>query len=217
MRTPRLNVFVAAVVLSLPLAQEAQSQERRSGPIVHSGGTVFVVAPDFPTPIDQDYRVAFDIAAPASSPDAVNSSINTVARFLNMHARNGIPAENVDEYISGAVSFDDVVEGGIPKDGWDFVCWTENGRSIIPMAAIEDAADLHNVPPVKCMGILNRDEGADACTPGILVAAKALLDEKPDPTETEVRYWLAGNLCRCTGYDKIVRAVMDAAEEMRSA
>jgi len=54
------------------------------------------------------------------------------------------------------------------------------------------------------------------CTPGFLVAAKALLEREPDPTETEVRYWLAGNLCRCTGYDKIVRAVLDAAAEMRS-
>jgi carbon-monoxide dehydrogenase small subunit len=55
------------------------------------------------------------------------------------------------------------------------------------------------------------------CTPGFLMAAKALIDRNPDPTETEVRYWLAGNLCRCTGYDKIVRAVLDAAREMRSA
>ena len=55
------------------------------------------------------------------------------------------------------------------------------------------------------------------CTPGMLVAAKALLDENPDPSETEVRFWLAGNLCRCTGYDKIVRAVMDTATEMREA
>ena len=53
------------------------------------------------------------------------------------------------------------------------------------------------------------------CTPGFLVAAKALLDKNPDPTETEVRYWLAGNLCRCTGYDKIVRAVLDTAAELR--
>ena len=53
------------------------------------------------------------------------------------------------------------------------------------------------------------------CTPGILVAAKALLEQNDDPTETEVRYWLAGNLCRCTGYDKIVRAVLDTAAEMR--
>jgi len=54
------------------------------------------------------------------------------------------------------------------------------------------------------------------CTPGFLVAAKALLDRNTNPSETEVRYWLAGNLCRCTGYDKIIRAVMDAAEVMRT-
>ncbi|MCV2889034.1 MULTISPECIES: (2Fe-2S)-binding protein [Ruegeria] len=55
------------------------------------------------------------------------------------------------------------------------------------------------------------------CTPGILVAAKALLEQNPDPTEEEVRFWLAGNLCRCTGYDKIIRAVMDTAKDMREA
>ncbi|MBA3811233.1 MAG: (2Fe-2S)-binding protein [Caulobacteraceae bacterium] len=55
------------------------------------------------------------------------------------------------------------------------------------------------------------------CTPGLLVAAKALLDANPDPTESETRYWLAGNLCRCTGYDKVVRAVMDAAADLRQA
>jgi carbon-monoxide dehydrogenase small subunit len=55
------------------------------------------------------------------------------------------------------------------------------------------------------------------CTPGLLVAAKALLDANPDPTESETRYWLAGNLCRCTGYDKVIRAVMDAGAELRQA
>jgi carbon-monoxide dehydrogenase small subunit len=55
------------------------------------------------------------------------------------------------------------------------------------------------------------------CTPGFLVAARALLDRNPDPSEHETRYWLAGNLCRCTGYDKIVRAVLDAAADMRTA
>jgi carbon-monoxide dehydrogenase small subunit len=55
------------------------------------------------------------------------------------------------------------------------------------------------------------------CTPGLLMAAKALLEANPDPTETEARYWLAGNLCRCTGYDKILRAVLDAAAELRQA
>lgn len=55
------------------------------------------------------------------------------------------------------------------------------------------------------------------CTPGFIVAAKALLDKNPDPTETEIRYWLAGNLCRCTGYDKIIRAVQDTAATLNAA
>ncbi len=55
------------------------------------------------------------------------------------------------------------------------------------------------------------------CTPGILIAARSLLERNPDPTEEEVRYWLAGNLCRCTGYNKIIDAVLDAAREMRGA
>ena len=55
------------------------------------------------------------------------------------------------------------------------------------------------------------------CTPGVLVASKALLEKNPDPSESEVRFWLAGNLCRCTGYDKIVRAVLETAADMRGA
>jgi len=55
------------------------------------------------------------------------------------------------------------------------------------------------------------------CTPGFLMASRALLERNNNPTETEVRYWLAGNLCRCTGYDKIVRAVMEVAADMRGA
>ena len=55
------------------------------------------------------------------------------------------------------------------------------------------------------------------CTPGFLVAAKSLLERNPDPSETEIRFWLAGNLCRCTGYDKIIKAVMETAVDMRRA
>ncbi len=55
------------------------------------------------------------------------------------------------------------------------------------------------------------------CTPGILIAARELLDKTPDPSETEIRFWLAGNLCRCTGYDKIIRSVQAAAKEMRES
>ncbi len=81
----------------------------------------------------------------------------------------GAPAANLDRYIAGEVSLEDVSdERGVLHDGWDFVKWTENGRSIIPMSSVEDAADLDSIPPVKSMGILNRDEGADACMPGII-------------------------------------------------
>jgi aerobic carbon-monoxide dehydrogenase small subunit len=80
---------------------------------------------------------------------------------------------------------------------------------------IEGMADGDTLHPLQQKFLEHAALQCGICTPGFLVAAKALLDENPDPTETEVRYWLAGNLCRCTGYDKIIRAVMDTAAEMR--
>jgi phosphoenolpyruvate carboxykinase (ATP) len=81
----------------------------------------------------------------------------------------GASEDNVDAYIAGTVTLQSITdERGVLADGWDFVKWTENGRSIIPMSSVEDAADLHNIPAVQSMGILNRDEGADAATPGIV-------------------------------------------------
>ena len=80
---------------------------------------------------------------------------------------------------------------------------------------IEGMADGDKLHPLQQKFLDHAALQCGICTPGILVAAKALLEKNPSPNETEVRYWLAGNLCRCTGYDKIIRAVMDAAEEMR--
>ncbi|MFT5686955.1 MAG: phosphoenolpyruvate carboxykinase (ATP) [Myxococcota bacterium] len=92
-----------------------------------------------------------------------------VARVRDVLIATGAPAVNVDRYITGSVSIAEVSdENGVLKDGWEFVKWTGNGRSIIPMSSIEDAADLHSIPAVHTMGILNRDEGADAATPGIV-------------------------------------------------
>ncbi len=82
---------------------------------------------------------------------------------------------------------------------------------------IEGMATGENLHPLQKKFLEHAALQCGICTPGFLVAAKALLEQNPDPSETEVRYWLAGNLCRCTGYDKIVRAVMDAAAEMRGA
>jgi phosphoenolpyruvate carboxykinase (ATP) len=96
-------------------------------------------------------------------------SAEEVARLRDILIATGANAENVDKYIAGGVNLDDVVDShGIPADGWDFVVWTQNGRSIVPMSSIPDAADLRNIPQVKSMGILNRDEGYDAAMPGIV-------------------------------------------------
>lgn len=88
------------------------------------------------------------------------------------------------------------------------------GREIETIEGMADGEKLH---PLQQKFLDHAALQCGICTPGFLIAAKALLEENPDPSETEVRYWLAGNLCRCTGYDKIVRAVMDTAAEMRGA
>ena len=85
------------------------------------------------------------------------------------------------------------------------------------VATIEGMADGDVLHPLQRQFIDHAALQCGICTPGILVAAKALLDRNPDPTDEELRYWLAGNLCRCTGYDKIIRAVQAAAAEMRGA
>lgn len=80
---------------------------------------------------------------------------------------------------------------------------------------IEGMADGNTLHPLQRKFIEHAALQCGFCTPGLLVASKALLDKNPNPTEEEVRYWIAGNLCRCTGYDKIISAIMDAAAEMR--
>jgi aerobic carbon-monoxide dehydrogenase small subunit len=86
------------------------------------------------------------------------------------------------------------------------------GRQIGTIEGVAEGSVLH---PVQRKFLEHGALQCGFCTPGFIMASKALLDRTPDPSETEVRYWLAGNLCRCTGYDKIVRAVMDAAAELR--
>ena len=80
---------------------------------------------------------------------------------------------------------------------------------------IEGMADGDALHPLQRHFLELNGAQCGICTPGILIAAKALLAENPDPSESEIRYWLAGNLCRCTGYDKIIRSVQAAAKEMR--
>ena len=88
-----------------------------------------------------------------------------------------------------------------------------DGQEVTTVEGLADSGHLH---PLQQAFLDNAAIQCGYCTPGMLIASKALLDRNPDPTEEEIRLWLAGNLCRCTGYDKIVRAVMDAAAHMRN-
>ena len=89
-----------------------------------------------------------------------------------------------------------------------------DGKTLETIEGMANGAQLH---PLQRNFIEHAALQCGICTPGFLIAAKALLDRNPNPSEKEVRFWLAGNLCRCTGYDKIVRAVMATAAEMRHA
>jgi carbon-monoxide dehydrogenase small subunit len=87
------------------------------------------------------------------------------------------------------------------------------GKKVATIEGVAGPAGLH---PLQQKFLEHAALQCGICTPGLIVASKALLEKNPHPTEHEVRYWLAGNLCRCTGYDKIVRAVLDAAETMEA-
>ena len=87
-----------------------------------------------------------------------------------------------------------------------------NGRNLTTIEGIATSQGLH---PLQEKFIAHAALQCGFCTPGFIVASKALLDQNPNPGESEVREWLAGNLCRCTGYDRIVRAVMDAAQVLQ--
>lgn len=87
------------------------------------------------------------------------------------------------------------------------------GKTVETIEGLAKPGKLH---PIQQKFLEHASLQCGICTPGFIVASKALLDKHPNPTEHEVRYWLAGNLCRCTGYDKIIRAVLDAAKVMAS-
>ena len=89
-----------------------------------------------------------------------------------------------------------------------------NGKSIQTVEGMANGTELH---VLQRKFLEHAALQCGICTPGFLIAARALLERNPDPTEEEVRFWLAGNLCRCTGYNKIIEAVLDAARELRGA
>jgi len=84
----------------------------------------------------------------------------------------------------------------------------------VEVTTIEGIAGEQGLHPIQQQILEHAALQCGVCTPGIIIATKALLEKHPDPDEKTIRYWLAGNLCRCTGYDKIVRAVQAAAKDL---
>ena len=124
--------------------------------------------------------------------------------------------------ILGAGQVGGTLAENLASENFDITLVDTNGdrprelRDRLDIQTIEGMASGEELHPLQKKFVDEAALQCGICTPGVLVAAKALLERNPDPTETEVRYWLAGNLCRCTGYDKIIRAVMDTAAEMRA-
>jgi len=105
-----------------------------------------------------------------------------------------------------------IIVDGRPANACLILAVQADGSTIETVEGLARGAELH---PLQQAFLEEAALQCGICTPGFLMAAKALLDRNPDPTEAEVRHFLAGNLCRCTGYDKIVRAVLKAAAMMR--
>ena len=105
-----------------------------------------------------------------------------------------------------------VMLDGVPVNSCLVLAAEAEGATIETVEGLARHGHLH---PIQQCFLEGAALQCGICTPGFLVAAKALLERNPDPSETEIRYWLAGNLCRCTGYDKIVRAVLATAADMK--
>jgi carbon-monoxide dehydrogenase small subunit len=105
-----------------------------------------------------------------------------------------------------------VIMDGVLVDSCLVLAVEVEGKEITTVEGLASPQGLH---PVQQKFLEHAGLQCGICTPGFLVASKALLDKNPNPSEHEIRHWLAGNLCRCTGYDKIVRAVSDAAEQIK--
>jgi aerobic carbon-monoxide dehydrogenase small subunit len=105
-----------------------------------------------------------------------------------------------------------VIMNGVLVNACCVLAVEAQGGTVVTIEGVAQGEDLH---PLQTSFLEDAALQCGICTPGFIVAAKALLDKEPDADEARIRHWLAGNLCRCTGYDKIVHAVLDAAELMR--
>lgn len=163
-----VSTFALIALAAAAFSADAAAQQRtQAGPIIHSAGAVFGVSPDMATPIDRDYRVAFEIAGPASSPDRMNASINTVARFLNMHAQAGVPTER----LSGAI----VAHGAASFELLDNEAYRARFGVDNPNAELLKELIASGQPVVLCgQSAASRGVPTDGLIPGVQVALSAM-------------------------------------------
>lgn len=107
-----------------------------------------------------------------------------------------------------------VIMDGVPVNSCLVLGMEADGTTIETIEGLAEGEKLH---PLQSSFLENASLQCGICTPGLIMSAKSLIDKNPDPTEEEIRFYLAGNLCRCTGYDKVVRAVQDAADKCQAA
>lgn len=164
---PTRAALVALSLALVPASPAAAQQRTQAGPIIESAGAVFAVSPDMPTPNDRDYRVAFEIATPASAPDVLNQSINTVARFLNMHAQAGVPAER----LSGAI----VAHGAASFELLDDEAYRQRFGVDNPNAELIRELIAAGQPVILCgQSAASRGVPVDGLIPGVQVALSAM-------------------------------------------
>ena len=160
--------FVFLLMAGLTLTANVSAQQRtETGPVIRSGGAVFSVDPDFVTPTGHTYRAAFEIAMPSRTPERMNPAINTVARFLNMHAQAGVPVDQ----LSGAI----VAHGGASFELLDDLAYRERHGVDNPNRALILELIAAGQPVILC-GQSAASRGVDPADliPGVQVALSAM-------------------------------------------
>jgi len=163
-----MRVPVVALAATLLVASSAAAQQStQAGPIIESGGAVFRVSPTFETPMDLEYKVAYEVSSAASQPDRVNQSFNTPARFLNMHAQAGIPADKVHVAV--------VVHGGAVFELLDDEAYRERNGVANPNTALLRELIDNGTPVIVCgQSAASRRLPLDHLIPGVQVALSAM-------------------------------------------
>lgn len=165
-RTAPLTLLVALAGTVAPAGIDAQ-QPTRTGPIIESAGAVYEVSPDIPTPTDRDYKLAFEVSTPSSSPDRSNAGFNTVARFLNMHGQAGVPADRLSAalVVHGAASFE-----LLDDEAYRVRFGVDNPNSELLRELIASGQ-----PVILCgQSAASRGVPADQLLPGVQVALSAM-------------------------------------------